>query len=345
MLSSPYYQEILIAMYIYFRKFCLVLFLSSFALRATGENFHVSTTGNDTWSGTLERPNRAKTDGPFATPEGARDAIRRFKSSHGLPDGGIRVTIRGGDYPLGDAFRLGEVDSGRPDARILYAAKEGDAVRLLGGRVVPKFEKVRDAATLDRLDEGARGHIMQADLKAMGISDFGSPVGGGLELFFDGEPMTLSRWPNEGFSRVVKVIVDDGHEIHGNKGSKIGKFRYRGRRPKRWTQETDLWEHGYWFWDWSDQRQQIESIDTEKSIITIKAPYHGYGYRKGQWYYVYNTLVELDTPGEWYLDRESGMLYFWPPKRISKYETIVSLKSNAIIMDNVSHVTIEGITI
>ena len=28
-------------------------------------------------------------------------------------------------------------------------------------------------------------------------------------------------------------------------------------------------------------------------------------------------LPELDQPGEWYLDRDSGLLYFWPPSPLT----------------------------
>ena len=34
---------------------------------------------------------------------------------------------------------------------------------------------------------------------------------------------------------------------------------------------------------------------------------------KGNRFYVENVLEELDQPGEWCLDTESGTLYFWPP--------------------------------
>ena len=30
-------------------------------------------------------------------------------------------------------------------------------------------------------------------------------------------------------------------------------------------------------------------------------------------FYVENALEELDQPGEWCLDSEEGVLYFWPP--------------------------------
>lgn len=49
--------------------------------------FYVSPNGNDTWSGTLPEANTTKTDGPFATFEAARDAVRRLKLMADLPAG------------------------------------------------------------------------------------------------------------------------------------------------------------------------------------------------------------------------------------------------------------------
>ena len=66
---------------------------------------------------------------------------------------------------------------------------------------------------------------------------------------------------------------------------------YEGDRPKRWVDENEPWLHGYWFWDWSDERQKIESIDTEERIIAVTPPYHNYGYRNGQRYYALNILA------------------------------------------------------
>ena len=68
---------------------------------------------------------------------------------------------------------------------------------------------LEDEAELGLLDESARGHVWKADLKALGVTDFGrrewnkrrAPPG--LKLFFDDQPMTLSRWPNQGFTDVV----------------------------------------------------------------------------------------------------------------------------------------------
>ena len=46
--------------------------------------FYVATNGNDAWSGKQREPNPAKTNGPFATLEAARDAIRALKTDGGF---------------------------------------------------------------------------------------------------------------------------------------------------------------------------------------------------------------------------------------------------------------------
>jgi len=304
--------------------------------------FYVATDGDDSWSGALAEPNAEKTDGPFATLERARDAIRKLKQESGLPDGGVTVELRGGTYERNQPFELAHEDSGTEGAPVVYRAREGEQVRLVGGRVVSGFEPVGDPAVLERLDEAARGKVLQADLKSLGITEFGPVKAGGLELFFQDKPMTLARWPNEGFVHIVDVVGGSPVDVRGTKGDKIGKFMYEGDRPKRWTGENDAWVHGYWFWDWSDERQPVESIDTERRVIAVKPPYHHYGYRKGQWFYAFNLLSELDSPGEWYLDRQTGILYFWPPSPIEEGQAVVSVLSTLVSVRDASHVTLRG---
>jgi hypothetical protein len=306
---------------------------------------YVATGGNDEWSGTLAEPNAARTDGPFATLERARDEIRQIKARGGLPAGGARVELRAGTYPRQEPLELGADDSGGEGAPVVYCAYEGEEVRLSGGRVVTGWQPVADPAVLARLDEAARGHVLQADLKALGIADFGSVKGGGLELFFQDRPMTLARWPNQGFVKIAGTVGGKPLDVRGTKGDRIGKFTYEGDRPKRWTRENEIWVHGYWFWDWADERHRVESIDTERRVISVVPPYHGYGYRKGQWFYAFNLLAELDQPGQWYLDRQSGVLYFWPPAPIEQGPAVVSVLDTLVTMRDASHVTLRGLVL
>jgi len=327
-------------------RFCACALLGVLILGtcpASAATFYVARNGNDAWSGRLAQPNPAGSDGPFATLERARDEIRKLKKAGKLPGGGVTVEVCGGVYERTRPFELTAEDSGTRDARVVYRARPGEEIHLVGGKVVTGFKPVTDAAVLGRLDASARGKVLQADLRALGISDFGKASGGGMEVFFRDKPMTVARWPNEGFVRIADIVVKDGHKIHGRAGSKTGKFVYEGDHPKRWVPEKDPWLHGYWFWDWSEQRQKIESIDVEKRVIALAPPYHGYGYRKGQWYYAFNLLCELDAPGEWYVDRQTGVLYFWPPAPIDQGPVLVSVLPTLVTMKNASHVTVRGL--
>ena len=317
---------------------------------------YVASDGNDAWSGRLAEPNGEGTDGPFATLERARDEVRKLKEAGPLPKGGLSVEVRAGVYERAGVFELTAEDSGTEGAPVVYRARQGEQVRLVGGKAVTGFRPVSDPAVLSRLEPAARGKVLQLDLRAQRITDFGHPAASGkrIELFFHDRPMTVARWPNEGFTHVADIVEHDGHQIHGRQGSKVGKFVYEGDRPERWVDEKDLWLHGYWFWDWSEQRQKVESIDTGKRVITLAPPAHGYGYRKGQWFYAFNALSELDQPGEWYLDRETGVLYFWPPDArldaaptaapdaAAKVTVVVSLLPTLVAMRDVSHVTLRG---
>ncbi len=307
--------------------------------------FYVGVDGDDDWSGTLPESAEGKNDGPFATLERARDAVREFKRASGIPAAGFEVVLKQGRYILDKPFELTAQDSGTEISPVCYRAAEGHEVKLVGGKDVTDFKPVTNSQALKQLDEKAAENVVQADLKALGITDYGGPTGTMLEVFFNDKPMILARWPDEGFDRIADIVVDDGHKIHGRKGSKVGKFVYEGNRPERWVDEKDPWVHGYWFWDWADERQAIEDIDTEKSVITLAQPYHSYGYRKGQWYYAYNILAELDRPGEWYIDRETGILYFWPPSPIESARTVVSVLPQLITMRGVCDVTLRGLTL
>ncbi|MDQ2862938.1 MAG: right-handed parallel beta-helix repeat-containing protein, partial [Bacteroidota bacterium] len=308
-----------------------------------GLTLYVSTVGNDSWSGVLRQPNQHKTDGPFATLEAARDAIRVLKEQKRLPGGDIVVEIQAGVYELPGTFELEAKDGGADDhSRIIYRGQKGKEVRLSGGKNIVKWDLVKDQNILGKFRTDVRGKIYQSDLSAIGIKDFGSPGGGGIELFFNDTPMWISRYPNKGFVKITGLLYEDTVDVRGTKGDKVGKFNYDDKRINEWKSEKDGWVDGYWFWDWSEQRQKIAKIDTQKMLMYLVPPYHNYGYRIGQWFYGFNLLSEIDEPGEYYVDREKGILYFYPPSDIKKGHAFVSVNKNIVSLNKVSFVTIQG---
>ena len=300
---------------------------------------HVSPDGSDANTGTA--------DAPLATAYGAVEAMRR-RLAEGLAGvSSIVVEFAAGDYEMTRPISLSGDALGADAPAIMFRAADGAVVRLIGGRAVTRFEPVSDDAVLERLDEAARPHVVQADLKALGIDDLGSvaKLGTRLELFFDGEAMSLARWPNEGFVTVAGVLGEDPFKSHGIDGDHVGKIQYDGNRPERWVEEQALHLHGYWFWDWSDSCDEVAAIDAQQRVITMREPYHGYGYRPGQRYYATNALSELDVPGEWYCDRERGVLYFYPPSPIESASrpAVVSVSPSLFELHGVSNVAFEGL--
>ncbi|MBK8476255.1 MAG: right-handed parallel beta-helix repeat-containing protein [Opitutaceae bacterium] len=108
-------------------------------------------------------------------------------------------------------------------------------------------------------------------------------------------------------------------------------FSYVGERPSRWRQAPDAWVDGYWAYTWAEYHLPIAGIDTDNRKLTLlNAPY-SYGIEADQPWYAYNLLEEITQPGEWYLDRASGILYLWPPDGfVPSSDVVVSLQENAL---------------
>ena len=317
---------------------------------------------------------------PFATLERARDALRTLQQENKFPKRGLTVWLRGGDYLRTNSLELTKADSGNVNAPIIWRSYKNERARLLGGRVLTGFQPVADAAILTRLDEKARGHVVQLNLRALGITDYGEMKTRGFgrsamahcELFFANRPMTLARWPNEGeFVKIAGYPEASGRkDEHGGKQGQLeAGFNYAGDRPRRWRDPSDLWVHGYWAYDWANSYERVVSLDLEQRLVKTAPPYGCYGFRKDQRYYFLNVLEELDQPGEWFIERKSGTLYFWPPgddealTRSNVKTSTGSSRSNAstpqrfnetlfstlsqplLKLTNVSHVTFQGLVL
>lgn len=291
---------------------------------------YVATTGNDQWTGLVAEANAARTDGPFATLPRARDEVRRLLAANRS----ARVMIRAGTYELSEPLQLSREDSGRAANPVVWSAFPGEVVQVVGSRRLPAPTAVLTSSV------SLPGAVRTTSAAGLPIRDYGSPGGGGVELFEGGVPLVLARWPNNGFSHIASVSADAPVEVRGHRGSAIGRFTYEGERPARWTSERDIWVHGYWFWDWAESRSKVQEVVPASHEISLAPPYHPYGYRAGQWFYAYNVLAELDEPGEWFLDRTTGQLFVWP---LSNAELRLSILPSLIDLRDASFIRFEGL--
>jgi hypothetical protein len=96
------------------------------------------------------------------------------------------------------------MDSGTPDASIVWSGYECETVRLVGGSVVRGFALVTDPGVLARLPAEVRGKVLVVDLKHQGISDYGT-IPNGMDLYFKGDRMRIARYPNEGWLSLMSL--------------------------------------------------------------------------------------------------------------------------------------------
>jgi len=99
---------------------------------------------------------------------------------------------------------------------------------------------------------------------------------------------------------------------------------------------------------WADATAKVAKIDTRARTITTAEGYHyggGMSTQQGIQYYAFNLLEEIDAPGEWYLNRSTGMLYLYPPTDPDASTIEIGLFSGPMVtMEGVSHVRLEGLT-
>ncbi len=334
-------------------KKCLtpILFAFVFMSNPSAQEIHVSVNGNDHNDGAANRP--------LATLEAARNLSRKYRSDKTIENDGLRVIVHGGQYNLRASLQFDENDGGSEHAPVIWAAATNEKVRITGGQhiALSSFKPVKEKKILNRLPHNAHKNVLEVDMKRYGIKDLGqhNQYGHGLpvvpsplEVFFKDEPMTLARYPNQGTLKIGKVIDPGSIPRVGDKTNRGAVFEYTDNRHATWAGLKDVWIQGTLNYGFADDHTQIASIDTIKKEIKLLRP-HLYGVASGmdfQSYTAHNILEELDSPGEWYADRNTGMLYFWPPST-NKNDTVqVSILEDPLIsMEGVKNFQIEGMII
>jgi len=327
-------------------------------------DFHVAPQGSDDADGSAGHP--------FATVERAVRAVRAVRDQRR----GVTVCVHAGEY-MTPGIRLTEADSGSEGCPIVYRAY-GDGEVVLNGGVTLKsadFEPVTGAAR-ERLRGEARDRVVQIDLTRYGLTEadwgplfpigmFGTEKkydawqpGENCELFVNGRRMTLARYPGEGFLRLAAVAdVGDCYEFPEQNYDESWKERRNHRggryimdkettaRLRGWRALDGIWAYGYFYHDWADSSTPIARFDLEHRSF-FPEYVSRYGARRDALYFFYNVLDELDTPGEWYLDRASGLLFLYPPVPLEDARIEMTITRNSVISaENVSHVTFEGFTL
>lgn len=301
--------------------FLLPALLACLALRAQPAEtvFQVAPDGDDTAVGTQAAP--------WRTPETAAARVQAYMQAH--PGEAVRLKFAPGRYPVQAVLSFEGLEAP------LTIEGGGDAV-LSGETAVHGWQTVTDPAVLQKMPAAVAGRVLQADLRACGITDLGGPIDrtNRIDFYSGGERQTLARWPDSGFThagRAMGATALPDTWIHVP-GTAEGVLEYLGDRQERWTAEADPLLFGYWYWDWADKYHRLASVDPSRKIMTLDEPWSHYGYRDSCRYYGLNLLCELDAPGEYYIDRARGMIYWIAPAGAEADATTVSVFSGAAVI-------------
>jgi hypothetical protein len=258
-------------------------------------DFYISPNGNDAWSGHLPAPNSAHADGPFATLEKAKKAVRQFRAKQ--PNARLRVALRGGTYRLDKTVVFSMADSAGPDGSTTYAAYPGETPILSSGIALKNWKR------LDSPPKGTSG----AAANRLWIADVPAELADVLTLY-DGL-QRLPRAQSGGFTPPHGWKDDAAGRGPSNvfyfpKGF-IEKYpSFRGAdllvMPTA-NYEMDILPISY------VDREQLTGV-TKYLASRVMGPMEFH--KETMW--IENRIEDLGQPGEWVFDADNHKLILWP---------------------------------
>lgn len=336
----------------------LSLGTASLAVNETAA-IYMAPQGSDASNGSRENP--------VATFAKARDLARQQDIDH--------IAMLPGEYFVEQI----SLDKSYNDLTI-YA--DGGEVILNGGLVLEPadFKKPEDDV-LARLMRKAKKNVKAINLAALGLTsaDWGKLYSYGFgaspeyydggegplqcEIYYNGNRCTTARYPNtdacEPWLKIgavhekgaIDIRQTDPKTERNQPGGTFEMDKKTTERVKGWSDSNDIWIFGMFRYEWADAATQVKEINGNL-LSTMQANDYGfaeYGSEYGETggrYYFYNVLEELDAPGEWYLNRETGMLYLWPPKgNFNKARIELSLSTKTLIEgEGLDNIRLQGIT-
>jgi hypothetical protein len=249
---------------------------------ATEQTFHVARESRDD---DLQDGSLAK---PFGSLDRARLAVRSYVAGRELR-GDVVVEIQGGTYELAAPVRFEAADSGKNGFAVIYRASPGAQVVLSGGRRVSNWQQ--DKAGLHRAAVGRDVDFRQ--------------------LWVGGQRATRARTPNAG-----AMFKLDGEKQAD--GFDLPRERLAGIALRPGEVEVSV------LIAWMHKRLRIARLaDTaEPGVVrAVIEPGEWDGVTKqpqgdrvylGRRYWLENAREFLDAPGEFFLDRPAGTVFYQP---------------------------------
>jgi hypothetical protein len=304
--------------------------------------FHVSPDGNDSWSGRLAAPNADRTDGPLRTIEAAQVAVRRRKAALQEPVE-LRVWIHGGVYELQQPLLFTAQDSGFPRQQntrartwpVTWAAVPGEEPVISGGRRITgvwrqEYVNARKVWVTE-IPEVAAGRWLFR------------------QIWVNGQRRLRPRLPKQGVWQVERAL-DARFTGAWSETFRQGSCRFGfapGQIRSDWRNLRDV-EVQFFAW-WIAPRARMTTVDDEARIAwfdrysTIRL---AWGEGDGVDFRLENVFEALSEPGEWYLDRHTGKLYYipMPGEDMAASEIIAPRLESLLRIDGAANLRFEGLS-
>jgi hypothetical protein len=244
-----------------------------FFAAASAGDFYVAPDGKDDNPGTEQAP--------FASLERSRDAVCQLV--RGGLQGDIAVFVRGGTYTVEKPLAFGPEDSGTVEYAVTYAAYPGEKPVISGGRTITGWQKADDGLWRVELPDVKDGRWRFR------------------QLFRDGVRLPRGRFPNEGTLLTVEKVSADVRDIMLSEPLPVGNLAGR---------DAEL----VMYQNWSISREPIVGSDGKTVRVATPMGWIGHGdattASPGKPAYVENVVEFVDQPGEWCLDRRTGVLTY-----------------------------------
>ncbi|MBE7497046.1 MAG: right-handed parallel beta-helix repeat-containing protein [Verrucomicrobiaceae bacterium] len=197
-------------------------------------------------------------------------------------------------FPAGTTELLTPLTLEATDSQITFT---GTNSTLIGGPKVTGWEK-------------HRGEIVKADVSKLLPKGFVPK-----QLLCDGERQILARYPNfdakdplyGGWAFVAPFPPAGAPEGHLWKRTLFVK----PEDVRTWAHPEDVEIDIFAQYGWWNFIEPVASLDPATRLLTLKKDC-SYDLHPHNRYHFQNALEELDAPGEWFYDKHSGVLYFWP---------------------------------
>lgn len=306
--------------------------------------FYVAPGGNDGWSGKREKPNTDNTDGPFATLQRARNAVRELKHLQGgTLQQPVTILVRGGIYFLPESLVFTPEDSGTQDFPITYKAYPQEKPVISGGRLINDWRQQGNlwVANLPDVQTG------QWYFRLLRVGDDWA-IRARYPNFDPNNPLTGGWLYNIGS---IGSITDEQSEIGFS-----DYFHYLPIAPAQFP-DWQNWEEAevnvFMKYNYGNSILPVTSVDQENYRLLGNFTNQDYPVALGNRFFIENTREALDSPGEWYLDPKTGELLYWStvpefPNNIEiiapRMDRLFVLQGNMENENFVEHLHFQGLT-